>query len=251
VVDRVRGAPGVADASEVVTSIGIIESPVKGGFRYDGWPLQGVDADAAAQALPVSVTAGSLDDLRGETVALSAHRAAKLRRGVGDEITLRLGDGTRTDLRVVGLFAADRRFETLVLPADLLAAHTTDGLPHQVLVQAAGGTDSDQLVDELTTVVADQPGVRVADRSAMSAAYGHDLQTQTWVNLLLVGMIVAYTSISLVNSLVTTTSERRREFGLQRLVGFTPAQVMRMMGLKPHSSPSSGSCWAPPCRPSH
>jgi putative ABC transport system permease protein len=42
-------------------------------------------------------------------------------------------------------------------------------------------------------------------------------------------MVVGYSVIALVNSLVMATGERRREFTLQRLVGATRGQVMRMM----------------------
>jgi putative ABC transport system permease protein len=229
VIEQVRETPGVASASPLVSSVGIIEHPHDGAFRYDGWPLQGVDAATAEQTLPVTVTAGSLDDLHGDTVALSDRRAERIGRSINDTLTLRLGDGTQVDVRVVALVSTDSRYETLLMPADLLAAHTTEGLPEQILVQAAPGLGNNQLVRSLSAVVRDHPGTRVADRNAMSATYGQDLETQTWVNYLLVGIVVAYTAISLVNTLVTTTIERRREFGLQRLVGSTPGHVMRMM----------------------
>lgn len=229
VIEEVRQMPGVATASPLVTSVGTIEQPHDGAFRYDGWPLQGVDAATADRTAPVAVTAGSLDDLHGDTVALSHRRAERIGRGINDTLTLRLGDGTLVDLRVVALFSADSRYETLLLPAALLASHTTEGLPEQILVQASPGVGDDQLVESLSTVAADHPGTRVDDRNAMSTTYGQDLETQTWVNYLLVGIIVAYTAIALVNTLVTITTERRREFGLQRLVGATPGQVMRMM----------------------
>ena len=40
---------------------------------------------------------------------------------------------------------------------------------------------------------------------------------------------MGYTAISVVNSLVMSTTGRRREFGLQRLTGATKGQVLRMM----------------------
>ena len=45
-------------------------------------------------------------------------------------------------------------------------------------------------------------------------------------------MIVGYTLISLVNALVLATAARRREFALQRLIGSTRGQVVRMMGIE-------------------
>jgi putative ABC transport system permease protein len=76
------------------------------------------------------------------------------------------------------------------------------------------------------------PGVAVADRSVLTAAHGQQQQTQAWVNYLLVGMIVAYTAISVVNTLVLATSRRRREFALLRLTGSTRAQLLRMVTME-------------------
>jgi putative ABC transport system permease protein len=53
--------------------------------------------------------------------------------------------------------------------------------------------------------------------------------TGAWVNFLLVSMIVVYTVVSLVNTLVVATTQRQREFGLQRLIVSTYGQVLRMI----------------------
>jgi putative ABC transport system permease protein len=45
-------------------------------------------------------------------------------------------------------------------------------------------------------------------------------------------VIVGYTLISLVNALVIATAARRREFALQRLIGSTRGQIVRMMGIE-------------------
>jgi putative ABC transport system permease protein len=45
-------------------------------------------------------------------------------------------------------------------------------------------------------------------------------------------MIVAFTAISVVNTLAMATASRRREFGLQRLTGATREQVLRMMAVE-------------------
>jgi ABC-type antimicrobial peptide transport system permease subunit len=52
------------------------------------------------------------------------------------------------------------------------------------------------------------------------------------LNLVVVGMIALFAAIMLVNTLIAATTHRRREFGQQRLVGSTPGQVLRMVGLE-------------------
>ncbi|HZX08635.1 ABC transporter permease, partial [Kribbella sp.] len=172
---------------------------------------------------PVRLTAGSLTGLTGLTAAVPESMATTTGRGVGSDITMTLGDGTTVKLKVVATFAAERGYETIMLPASLVAAHTTDGLIKQVLVR---GTD---VRPALAKLAAAHPGVQVADRSALVATNVADLQTQAWVNYMLVGMLIAYTAVSVVNTLVSTTLRRRREFALQRLTGSTRFQVLRML----------------------
>jgi putative ABC transport system permease protein len=215
-----------------VTSAGFIERPHDRAQDEDGWPLWGVTASGAAQTTAVSVTAGTLAGLRGNAVALPARHARELGRGVGDPIRMRLGDRAQVELRVVALYAAGAGSQTILLPAGLLAAHTTVGLPTQILVRAAPGIGTRQLTTALTRLARRWPGVSVAGRDALAATYREQQQTQAWVNYLLVGMIVAYTAISVVNTLALATARRRREFALLRLTGSTRGQVLRMMSME-------------------
>lgn len=225
-VDQVRAVPGVASASAFVRSTGVIDEPRNAPFDEDGAPLLGVDAQGKDGTAPVQVTSGSLAGLTGSTVALPDYVAGKMDRGVGSDITMTLGDGTSVKLRVVATFAAERGYESIILPATLVAAHTTDGLTKQILVRSAPGAD---VRPALAKVAATHPGVQVADRDTLVAANAEDLQTQAWVNYMLVGMLIAYTAVSVVNTLVSTTLRRRREFALQRLTGSTRMQVLRML----------------------
>lgn len=58
-----------------------------------------------------------------------------------------------------------------------------------------------------------------------------DKNTET-LNLVVVGIIVAFSCIMLVNSLYAATVYRRREFGGQRLAGATPGQVLSAVGVE-------------------
>lgn len=213
-VDDVRRVPGVRNATEFVSSTGFIEAPSTGQDE-EGWQLRGVGADPS---LAPPVTGGSFRKLRGHSVVLPD----KIDADVGDTITMRLGDRASVQLRVVGLVAAEPGYELIYLPVDLLAPHTTNGLPTQVLVRTDDPAALAALADRY-------PGVAVADRDVLTDKFSEDQQTQAWVNYLLVGMIVAYTAISVVNTQVIATAQRRREFGLQRLTGAANGQVLRMM----------------------
>ncbi|OLF10432.1 ABC transporter permease [Actinophytocola xanthii] len=225
-VDEVRRVPGVAAASEFAGSTVFVGAPYDDSQTEDGWPVQGISAEGAALTSAVRLSEGSLEDLRGDTVVLPVEQAATLGRGVGDGITMRMGDGAEVDVRIVGLYPAREGFETLLMPAGLVAEHTTLGLPTQILVRAEPGLSPAVLAEELGGLA---PGVAVADREAVTAGYAEQQEIGAWINYLMAGMFVAYTAISVVNSLVMATAARRREFGLHRLSGATRAQVMGMM----------------------
>ncbi|MFC6019287.1 FtsX-like permease family protein [Plantactinospora solaniradicis] len=55
-------------------------------------------------------------------------------------------------------------------------------------------------------------------------------KTLETLNLVVVGIVVVFSCIMLINSLYAATSYRGREFGQQRLAGATPGQVLRMVG---------------------
>lgn len=223
---QVQALPGVANASAYITSTGVIDEPRNAPFDEEGAPLQGITAQGPDGAAPVRLTSGSLEGLSGNTVALPDRVAEKIQRGLGTSIKMTLGDGAAVELRVVATFAAEPGYESIVLPAELVAAHTTNQLVPQILVRAEPGAS---IGPALAKLAAATPGVQVADREALIAGNGEDLQTQAWVNYLLVGMLIAYTAVSVVNTLASATVRRRREFGLQRLTGSTRGQVLRML----------------------
>ncbi|MCX4907881.1 ABC transporter permease [Streptomyces sp. NBC_00878] len=59
-----------------------------------------------------------------------------------------------------------------------------------------------------------------------------DAKNLETLNLTVVGIIVVFACIMLVNSLYAATTYRRREFGQQRLAGATPGQVLGMVGIE-------------------
>ncbi len=64
-----------------------------------------------------------------------------------------------------------------------------------------------------------------AAKAAGTAAAAEQENVQT-LNLVVIGMIVAFTALMVVNTLIAATAHRRREFGQQRLAGATPGQVL-------------------------
>ncbi|MFD4525800.1 FtsX-like permease family protein [Streptomyces sp. NPDC058470] len=59
-----------------------------------------------------------------------------------------------------------------------------------------------------------------------------DAKNLETLNLVVVGIIVVFSCIMLINSLYAATTYRSREFGQQRLAGATPGQVLGMLGVE-------------------
>ncbi|GAB1511861.1 FtsX-like permease family protein [Actinophytocola sp. KF-1] len=226
VLDEVSAVPGVTAASEFATSTVFVAKPYDSSLSEDGWSVQGVTGGTAAETTAVRPSAGTLADLTGDTVVLPEAHAADLGKGVGDTITVLMGDRAEVPVEIVALYPAREGFETLLMPASLVAAHTTDGLPKQIMIRT---DDPAAVTAALEPVLGDHPGLSLVDRDALLSGHAKDQELGAWINYLMAGMIIAYTAISVVNSLVMSTGARRREFGLQRLTGSTRGQVLRMM----------------------
>jgi putative ABC transport system permease protein len=231
-VEQINDLPSVAGASEYVTSVGFIENPPDSSPMNEGWTLQGVTAEGADATTPIEVTAGDISELHDDTIAIEDQHADKLGVDVGDTITLRMGDNTAADLRVAALFAAPDNYDTLLLPADTLAAHTTTGHATRIMVKSDENTDPEQLVADLTGVTSAEDGLAVTGRDILFREYDDQKRTANFAIYIMVVMVAGYAAITVINTLVSSTTARRREFGLQRLAGSTRGQVIRMVGLE-------------------
>jgi putative ABC transport system permease protein len=235
IVDKVREVPGVGAASALVNS-SVFFANDGGTLSEDAdkevTPLQGVTARDASATTAFDVRQGSLEALNGNTVALTTDKANGLHKRLGDSLTLQLGDGTLVRPKIAALLHASPGYETVLMPADAVTPHTRSGLAQQVLIAKESGVSEQQLLTALQAFAATQPGVQVANQDQLKTLFNKGEQTGVWINYLLAGMIIGYTVIALVNSLIIAVMERRREFALQRLAGSTKGQIMAMMSVE-------------------
>lgn len=228
VVEEIASLPGVSGASELVTSDGFVDGPGGGsdfGFR-------GVTAAGAQDTIRFEPIAGSIDDLTGDSVVVSESQAQSFGVAVGDTLGLHLGDGSPMQATVVAIHADDLNDPSILLPADVLAAHTTAGLAPQILVRAQADADLTALGAELDSAAGSMAGASVSDRASLISDNTRVQQILVSANYTIVAMIVGYAAITVVNTLVAATRKRAREFGLQRLTGSTRRQVLGMLGVE-------------------
>jgi len=229
IAGALRGVPGVS----VVTPVA--RTQVLASFRFGGDPTiepfsaQGVTPAGLADTMDLDVTGGSMAALRGDAVALSRSAAATLGAGLGQVVRLHLGDGTAISPRVVAIYGDGLGFGDITLPNAMVVDHTTSRLDTVILVRVASGAGTAAVGDTLRTALARYPGVVLSDRNAFTAAQASSLASQSHATFILDAVLLAYVMIAVVNSLVTATAARAREFELLRLIGATRRQVLAMM----------------------
>jgi putative ABC transport system permease protein len=215
-----RATPGVRSAVALTPttlgpSLGVGDDTVSAAVLSGG---QGGGLDAG-------VTAGSLADLHGDTIALGRHRADDAHAKVGDRVPVMLGDGTRTHARVVAIYTRALAFGDVLLAPELAAGHRTDQMLGTVLVKTG---EPAVVARRLRALAPRYPGLRIADRGTLATASDAEREANRWLSPLFVAIIFAFTSIAVVNTLTMIALQRGRELGLLRLVGGTPGQVRSM-----------------------
>ncbi|MFI6925133.1 FtsX-like permease family protein [Nonomuraea spiralis] len=215
-VERLRAVPGAEITTATATSVYTLEGRTKLIRR----PAEAVDPAALTSALSVPVTAGSLADLRDDTIAVSP----TWELGLGRTVRMWRADGSQATFKVVALLGADSAADSYVTPA-----HAFSALPSTAYVTLRPGASA--------------PAVRAALVAATRGHNAHAVTKADWSGdsasrrnsasrlglLAVLAIMLGYTAIALVNTLLMAASDRAAERGGLRLLGATRAQVLRFV----------------------
>ncbi|MCQ1947825.1 FtsX-like permease family protein [Arthrobacter sp. zg-Y1116] len=227
--DEIAALPEVDAATPFVTSGGWIERPYDASHRDRHWPVRGLDGAQAQEVLSNRLVAGDFADLTGASVALPVDTAAALGVDIGDTIGFRFGDGDGAELRVAAAYEDLPGYENLLLPVELLTAHTSDRAPAALLVSASDGTAAEAVAPAVEGALNGHPSLRVGDRGALEASLQEGLNINALINGLLLLVVLAYAMVAVTNTVAVSTLGRRRELAMLRLTGATRAQVRRLL----------------------
>jgi putative ABC transport system permease protein len=217
--------PGVHAAGMVSTDVFLLDKHLDN--QGDSWDAVGLDPAATRGALDLDVWAGSLDAVRGHSIAVSvtlAHAGARL----GTVVHARLADATPTLLRVVAVYDRANGIGDVVLPHALALAHASAALDSAVFV-AGHGPAVDRGLAAITRSV---PTAVVQSRASFLGdvkAQGADQARAQWVVMALMILIAVMAAF---NTGAMAAAERRSELVLARLAGATGAQVIGALTLE-------------------
>ncbi|MGY1435238.1 ABC transporter permease [Streptomyces reniochalinae] len=229
---KVRALDGVETVTPVARSQVLlnyieIDKPASNPFS-----AQGLDARDLDRTLDLDVREGSMDKLRGDTVALSWIAADTARVDVGETADINLGDGVHKKLKVVAVYGNGLGFGDVTLPHRMLTEHTANQQDTALLVSAGSGGASPQVEAGLEKLAEGTPGLAVQSPQEFTAVQQGQFAQQSWTNLIANALLMLYVLIAVVNTLVMATTGRSREFAMLRLIGTSKRQTRRMMFLE-------------------
>ncbi|WP_037682761.1 FtsX-like permease family protein [Streptomyces griseus] len=215
---RLRGTRGADVSATSPTAVHVLED----GVALVKSEARAADPGLLAATVRLPVTAGRVDDLDDDSIVVNEEWA---RHTVGQRVEVWLGDGTRRSLRIAAVLATGTGDNGVyVTPANALGAPVD-----RVDVRVRGGADRAAVATALREAAGQQGHVLTKSRWVRST-YPETNSTTRLGLLLILGIALLYTGISLANTLVMATSDRVRDFAALRLAGATTPQVLRLVG---------------------
>ncbi|WP_327183536.1 FtsX-like permease family protein [Streptomyces sp. NBC_01334] len=213
-LEKLRQVPGTVVSASSATTVFTLE---------DGVALVKSEARAADPALLATtvrlpVTAGRLTDLDDGSIVVTEEWA---RHRVGQRVRVWLGDGTPKTLRIAAVLSTG----TGDNGAYVTPANAGGGGVDRVDVRVRAGADPTAVGARLRTV----DGVRVMSRTQwVRAAHPQTNRTTRLGMLLVLGIALLYTGISVANTLAMAAAERRADLTALRRAGATSGQILRL-----------------------
>lgn len=156
------------------------------------------------------VIEGDLAGVHDTGVAVARSTALFNGLSLGEEFDLLLGDGRPVKVTVAAIYDREFGFGTIIVPS-------TMGTAPPVTVLAEGVAAA-----RVTAILGDVPGTRVGDPVGPDESGRPD----RLINMVIIGALLGYVLLGVVNGLVAATARRRAEFDALRHSGATPRQLM-------------------------
>ena len=217
-VDRLSAIEGIDVAAPVPTSV----YNVHRGIQLVARPVQAVQPTALPRVLNLPMVAGSIADLDDDSIVVSPYWSSQ----VGDVVDVWLADGTQAKLRVAAVMADGALADAYVTPS-----HGT-ALAALIYVRLKPDTDAGTAEAALRAATVGA-GAEVTTRADWFArAAGRQGEASRLGLLIVLGIVLGYTAIAIVNTLLMAASERGRDIATLRLNGATPGQILRIFAVE-------------------
>ncbi|MCW2605698.1 MAG: hypothetical protein JWO60_391 [Frankiales bacterium] len=219
VADDVAEAPGVASVDRVRAD----QAKVGDTPEF----VTALDRVAVGRSVRLVRVAGALDLAPG-TLLLSEGEAADRRLRPGDTVAVTLARGGTQQLRVGGTYEDNELVGPVLLDGSAAASFATTA-DAALLVRAAPGTSTGDLVDAVDRATLAYPTAQVLDQAAFVEDTTSRIDVVISIISVLLALSVLIAVLGIVNTLALAVLERTRELGLLRAVGLGRRQTRRMV----------------------
>ncbi|MCL7377606.1 ABC transporter permease [Streptomyces sp. 35G-GA-8] len=217
-VERVRRVPGAVVSPTAASAVHVLEDGVAL-IRSDA---RAADPAALAETARLPLAAGRVTDLDDRSIIVNEEWE---RHTVGESVAVWRADGTRTTLRIAAVMRVGTGGNGVYVTPRNAPGASVD----RIDVRLAEGADASAVAAGLRAA-AGRSGGQVFTKDAWVAASYPETDGRTRAGFLLVlGIALLYTGISLVNTLAMAGSDRGRELAALRLAGATAPQVLRLV----------------------
>lgn len=223
-------------ADELATSPGVrAVSPIqstsiagKSGGGQGIMAAAAIDPSTFDEVLDVGVSEGSIDQLRGRTIAVRNGAWPDL-GDVGETVEIRLGDATTVRVEIVAAYDRGLGFADVLLPRELVRGHTTDSYDDNVYLALQPGVDLDRIKGLVSSA---QPNAIIDTKDEYIDRLSATATDEAMQVFVVLGVILLFSSLAIVNALSMAIGQRVREFELLRLVGASRRQIVTMIRLE-------------------
>ena len=221
-------SPSVADLLRDRDSVADVVELRETGARVNGHDtlVSAMNTEGLDRVIDLGIEEGSLDALAPGAILVSTQHAERLGVGIGDSVTVTFPETGSTTLRVVATFSRGSLINaSYVLALPDFAANVTSQLDAAILLTHAPGVDPVQGRADIEAVLTDYPNVTVNSPDDITAKAQNSVNQLLGIVTALLLLAVVVAVLGIVNTLVLSVMERRRELGLMRAVGATRRQV--------------------------
>ncbi|MEW1721601.1 FtsX-like permease family protein [Streptomyces sp. NPDC093109] len=216
---KLRAVPGAEVSATSSSAVYVLED----GVALIKSEARATDPRLLAGTTRLPVIAGKVSDLDDDSIIVNEEWE---RRAVGQSVDVWLGDGTKKPLKIAAVMAIGTGGNGVYVTPRNAPNAPVD----RVDVRLADGADAAASAAGLRDAVGVSGGEVTTNEQWVQAAYPETNRTTQMGFLLVLGIALLYTGISLANTMVMATSDRARDLAVLRLAGATQGQVLRLVG---------------------